>query len=238
MNSNNSITRNIIALGGGGFSMEPDNPLLDKYILATANKPQPKICFLATASGDAEGYIQRFYFAFEQEDCTPSHLSLFNGHTKTIADFILEQDIIYVGGGNTRNLLILWQAWGLDKALKQAYQNGTILCGISAGAMCWFEQGLTDSYPTELRALDCLGLLSGSSCPHFNGEAFRQEHYKNLILSGNMKAGIAADDSVALHYQNEQLFKIVASEQDVFAHKFKMNGVGLIYDKLVPEYLG
>ncbi|MEK6267902.1 MAG: Type 1 glutamine amidotransferase-like domain-containing protein, partial [Planococcus sp. (in: firmicutes)] len=106
--------RQIIAMGGGGFSMEPDNPLLDQYILKQANKARPKICFIPTASGDADSYIEKFYGFFNQQDCEPSHLSLFKPHTRKLEEFVLQQDIIYVGGGNTKNLLVLWKEWGLD----------------------------------------------------------------------------------------------------------------------------
>ncbi len=138
--------KQIIALGGGGFSMEPENSLLDKYILQQSMKKNPKICFLATASGDSENYISRFYHFFEKQDCQPSHLSLFNPSTRNIESFLLDKDIIYVGGGNTKNLLVLWKEWGLDTILKKAWEQGIILAGISAGSICWFEEGVTDSY--------------------------------------------------------------------------------------------
>ena len=113
------MIRQIIALGGGGFSMEPDNPLLDDYILEQVEKENPKICFIGTASGDAEGYINRFYTHFNEKRCNPTHLSLFKGETDKIEKFILSQDIIYVGGGNTRNMLVIWKEWGLDNMLKK-----------------------------------------------------------------------------------------------------------------------
>ncbi len=141
------MKRQIIALGGGGFSMEPDNPLLDNYILEQCERDNPKICFIGTASGDAQSYIDRFYAAFESKPCRPSHLSLFKGHTHLLEAFVLEQDIFFVGGGNTRNLLVLWKEWGLDVMISKAYRRGAILSGVSAGSICWFEQGLTDSIP-------------------------------------------------------------------------------------------
>src|SRR5690606_24677021 len=133
--------RQIIAMGGGGFSMEPDNTLLDEYILCQSKAKKPNICFIPTASGDSDGYIQRFYNFFEKKECKPFHLSLFKGHTDRIEEFILSHDIIYVGGGNTRNMLVLWREWGVDKFLRKAYENGVLLCGISAGSICWFEEG-------------------------------------------------------------------------------------------------
>lgn len=230
--------RQIIAMGGGGFSMEPDNPLLDDYVLAQCPKSSPAICFIGTASGDAQGYIDRFYDAFRIKDCTPSHLSLFKGHTDKLQDFVMEQDIFYVGGGNTRNLLVLWKEWGLDIMLRKAYERGTVLAGISAGSICWFEQGLTDSVPLQLNKLDCLGFLKGSNTPHFDGEAERQESYRSKITSGEMLPGIACDDSVALHYIDEQLHKVISSVERKAAYRIYREGDQLQEETLKPHYLG
>ncbi len=230
------MKRQIIALGGGGFSDEPDNPLLDNYILRQSSKANPKICFIGTASGDAESYIQGFYDCFENKVCTPSHLSLFSGHTDKIEEFILDQDILFVGGGNTRNLLVLWKEWGLDKIIRKAYDKGTILSGVSAGSICWFEQGLTDSIPNQLTTLNCLGFLQGSNCPHFDGEPQRQSVYKKEIISGRMKEGIACDDGVALHFVNEHLEKIISSQIDKRAIRFRMKET-LLEEIIEPEFL-
>ncbi len=216
------MKRQIIALGGAGFSSDSDNPRMENYILSQSNKENPKICFIPTASGDAETYIQSFYSAYEKKNCFPSHLSLFRGHTEHIEEFILEQDILYVGGGNTKNMLTLWREWRLDQIIRKAYQNGTILSGVSAGSICWFEQGLTDSIPNQLTKLECLGFLEGSNCPHFDGEPERQEVYRKMIQSGEMKPGIACDDGVALHFIDEKLEKIVASQLNKHALKFEM----------------
>ena len=152
--------RQIIAMGGGGFSMEPDNLLLDQYILSQAHTDVPKICFIPTASGDADNYIERFYEAFEKLVCKPSHLSMFSLNFIDLKAYVLQQDILYVGGGNTRNMLSLWQEWGLDTILKGAYKKGIILAGISAGSICWFEEGVTDSMNNKLSKIDCLGFLT------------------------------------------------------------------------------
>jgi len=220
------MKKQIIGLGCGGFSMEPDNPLLDNYILAQSDKKKPKICFIGTASGDAESYSDRFMLHFGKKNCIPSRLSLFKGEFTDLENFVLEQDIIYVGGGNTRNMLVLWREWGLDEILFKAYENGIILSGLSAGAICWFEQGLTDSVPFQLNKLDCLGILKGSYCPHFDGEAERQENYKSKILSGEMKSGFGVDDGVGLHYIDGELKHIVSSRKEAKAYCFeKKDGV-------------
>ncbi len=203
--------KQIIAMGGGGFSMEPENLLLDKYILKQASKSKPKVCFIPTASGDAEGYIERFYESFHKLDSIPSHLSLFKPPTKDLEDFILDKDVIYVGGGNTRNLLVLWKEWGLDNILKKSWNEGVVLSGLSAGSICWFEEGLTDSNPGKLSKLECLGFLKGSNSPHYDGEADRKPAYHHLIRTGELSDGYAADDGVAIHFIDHELYRVVSS---------------------------
>ena len=231
------MKRQIIALGGGGFSDEPDNPLLDNYILNQSSEKPPKICFIGTASGDAEPYIENFYKCFETKNCIPNHLSLFAGNTDNIEEFIMEQDILYVGGGNTRNMLVLWKEWGLDSLIKKAYEEGIILSGISAGSICWFEEGLSDSIPNQLTNLSCLGFLKGSNCPHFDSQAERQSVYRQKIESGEMKAGIACDDGVALHFVNESLLQIVSSQRNKRAVQYVMKAT-LTERILEPDFLG
>ena len=228
----------IIALGGGGFSMEPDNPLLDDYILKQASVKRPKICFIGTASGDAEGYIQRFYHFFNNKECEPTHLSLFKPPTQPLHDYVLEQDIIYVGGGNTKNLLILWKEWGLDQILKTAYHQGILLCGISAGAICWFEEGLTDSYGDQLEPITALGLLKGSHSPHYDGETNRRPAYRKMIMDRCLKPGIAADDGVGLHYIDGNLVKVVSSRPHAAAYQVDISNEGIKERFLKPFYLG
>jgi peptidase E len=203
--------KQIIAMGGGGFSMEPDNLALDRYILEQTNKPSPSVCFLPTASGDADGYIVKFYSAFAKLDCRPLHLSLFRSPTADLESFVLEQDIIYVGGGNTRSMLALWREWRLDEILRQAWHQGIILAGLSAGAICWFEQGLTDSVPGRLETLDCLGFLPGSCCPHYDGEKERRPAYHRLLLHGKILPGFGIDDGAALHFTNRESKQVVTS---------------------------
>jgi peptidase E len=207
--------KQIIAMGGGGFSMEPGNKKLDHYILSQSKIDKPHICFIPTASGDSKDYIERFYKAFERENCVPSHLSLFSPPLH-IADFINKQDIFYVGGGNTKNLLALWREWGLDKLLKAAYDEGKIFAGLSAGSLCWFEEGVTDSFG-PLRGIECLGWLTGSHCPHYDGESERRPAYQKLIKEG-LKAGYAADDGAALHFIDGELAHVVSSRENAKAY--------------------
>ncbi|MGD6873430.1 Type 1 glutamine amidotransferase-like domain-containing protein [Sutcliffiella horikoshii] len=229
--------KQLIALGGGGFSMEPENPFLDRYILQQTGKPTPKICFIPTASGDADNYIARFYQFFEKEECVPSHLSLFNPPTRDFEAFLLDKDIIYVGGGNTRNLLILWKEWGLDVILKKAYDKGVLLAGISAGSICWFQEGVTDSYGDVLEPIQCLGFIEGSNCPHYDGEVKRRPSYQELVANKNIIPGIATDDGVALHYVNNKLEHIVSSRPSAKAYEVYFEKK-LIEEELPTKYLG
>ncbi|MDM5315283.1 peptidase E [Fictibacillus sp. b24] len=213
--------KQIIAMGGGGFSMEPENKRLDHYILQQCKDDKPRICFVPTASGDADGYIERFYKAFEAENCVPSHLSLFSPPID-LKDFVNQQDIFYVGGGNTKNLLALWKEWGLDVLLNTAYEDGKLLAGLSAGSLCWFEEGVTDSFG-PLTKLECLGFLSGSHCPHYDGEAERRPAYHGLIENG-LKPGFAADDGAALHFIDGKLHKVVSSRENAKAYYVEKQG--------------
>ncbi|WP_349408065.1 peptidase E [Pseudalkalibacillus sp. SCS-8] len=229
--------RQIIAMGGGGFSMEPENLLLDKYVLAQTNKSLPKVCFIPTASGDQTNYIERFYKAFNTIPCQPSHLSLFEPTFNDLEKFVLEKDVIYVGGGNTRNMLLLWKEWGLDKVLKKAYEKGVILSGLSAGAMCWFEEGLTDPLNAPLYKLDCLGFLKGSNCPHYDGEEKRKPSYHQFILDGRMQEDYAIDDGAALHFIDESRFHSVSSRPKARSYFVRCNNDGVIEEEIHTTYL-
>lgn len=230
--------RHIIAMGGGGFSMEPHNPLLDLYILQVTGKDRPKVCFIPTASGDSQGYIDRFYKNFSKHSCIPSHLSLFSGHTADFESFIFDQDVLYVGGGNTRNLITLWKEWGLDKIFRKAYEKGTILAGISAGSICWFEQGVTDSIPGRLSRLKCFGILKGSNCPHYDGESERRPSYHRLMINNEILPGIATEDGVAAHFINEQISEFISSHPDKRAYTVSINNNEVTEIEHRPRYLG
>ncbi|WP_449537759.1 Type 1 glutamine amidotransferase-like domain-containing protein [Ferdinandcohnia sp. Marseille-Q9671] len=230
--------RQIIAMGGGGFSMEPDNLLLDRYIISQVKKDAPKVCFVPTASGDQQTYIDRFYKAFKTLPCQPTHLSLFEPKFRDIESFVLEQDVIYVGGGNTRNMLLLWKEWGLDKALKKAYEHGVILAGLSAGSMCWFEEGLTDPLNAPLYKLDGLGFLKGSNCPHYDGENKRRPSYHRLIMKGSIKEGYAVDDGAALHFINESLHTSVSSRPHAKAYYVSKVNKEIRENEIPTMYLG
>jgi dipeptidase E len=228
----------IVAIGGGGFSTEPENPLIDDYILSLARRRSPRVCFVPTASGDSESYILRFFDAFSEKDCAPSYLSLFKRKAGSMRDFVMRQDVIYVGGGNTVNLLAVWRAHGLDQILKAALSDGIVLCGISAGSLCWFQDGVTDSFGPKLARLnDGLCFLAGSNCPHYDGESERRPAYHRLIAEG-LPAGVAADDGCALHFEAGQLKRIVSSRKDAKAYRVELVEGQVREEALNSEFLG
>jgi dipeptidase E len=220
--------RQIIALGGGGFSMEPDNLALDRYVLSQARMSEPRVAFLPTASGDSDSYVARFYAAFEQLPCTPTHVPLFR-RTPDLREQLLAQDVLYIGGGNTRSMLAVWREWSIPEILRQAWSTGTVLAGISAGAICWFEHGVTDSHAGHLTAIRCLGFLPGSFCPHYDGEPERRPGFLHLMKAGRLPAGVAADDGAAVHYRGTEIHAVVTSRPGVAAYR-----VGLV-DREVRE---
>lgn len=202
--------KHIVALGGGGFSMEPDNLALDRHVLSLAGVPCPRVAFVPTASGDADGYVARFHDAFATLDCEPSHLGLFRREIGDLRAFVLAQDVIYVGGGNTLNMLALWKLHGLDVIFREAWEAGVVLAGISAGALCWFEGGPTDSLG-PLAPIACLGFLPGSLCVHYDGETARRPTYLGLVADRTLPAGCAADDGAALVFAGDSLAEVVTS---------------------------
>ncbi len=224
-------------MGGGGFSMEPSNPLLDLYVLNLAGKKRPRICFIPTASGDSQDYTDRFYKSFNKYDCTTSHLSLFRGTTPDLESLVLEQDILYVGGGNTKNMLALWKDWDLDKLIRKAYENGIVIAGISAGSICWFEQGVTDSIPGKLSSLNCLGWLKGSNCPHYDGEIERRPSYHRLIRNKEILPGLATEDGVAAHFINGELNEFVSSQPEKRAYIVSFKDGLICEEERQPRYL-
>ena len=208
------VQKQIIALGGGGFSQEPDNPALDQYILKQTGKEHSKVCFVPTASGEAQQYIINFYAAFSQLNAVPSHLSLFKLPAKDLRDFVMDKDVIYVGGGNTRSMLALWREWHLDEIFREAYENGTILAGISAGGNCWFEECTTDSIPGELGVLPALGYLKGSFSPHYSQEPERRPALHKMIVENAILPGYAADESAGVHFIDGQYHQAIRSAPD------------------------
>lgn len=201
--------KHIVAMGGGGFGGETSNHKIDEYVLKLTQKSRPKVCFLPQASAEDQNYIVRFFDTYNKLGAEPSWISLFGRVKEGWKEQLLAQDVIYVGGGNTKSMIALWKAWGLDQFLQQAYEKGIIMTGISAGGICWFEQGITDSV-WPLGTIDALGFLEGSFCPHFDSEGERQEVYRNKVNSGVVKPGLALEDKVAAYFIDGQLHQIIA----------------------------
>jgi peptidase E len=199
----------IVAMGGGGFMVDRASPL-DDFMLSLSSAPRPRVCFVPTPTGDSDRGVAAFFEAFAARDCEPSCLRLF-GVPHDPVGHLASQDVIVVSGGNTANALAIWRLHGVDVALAEAWERGAVLGGVSAGANCWFESCVTDSFGAALDGLrDGLGLLPGSFCPHYDGEERRRPVYTGLVSDG-FPAGYAADDGAALHFVGTELREVVAS---------------------------
>lgn len=218
-------------MGGGGFSMEPDNLRLDEHALMLTGQTRPRVCFVPTASGDSERYLVGFYTAFSQR-AEATHLPLFRRDDRDLRELLLAQHIIYVGGGNTANMLSIWRVHGVDAILREAYEAGVLLCGLSAGAICWFESSVTDSFGGMAPLHDGLRLLAGSFCPHFDGEAERRPTYHRLVAQGALPPGYAADDGAAILFTDGALDHVVTSRPDAAAYRVTREGDRAIEERL------
>jgi dipeptidase E len=231
--------RHLVALGGGGFSMEPDNALLDDFVLSLARrKRRPRICFIGTASGDSDAYIRRFYEAFPPARAAATHLTFFERKVRDLKSFVIDQDVIYVGGGSSANLLAVWRLHGLAKVLLAAWNQGVVMAGISAGAICWFEDGITDSFGKPYRALnDGLGFLRGACCPHYDGEKERRPALLRLIKRG-FPSTLALDDGAAVHFVGTRLVEAVSSRPLARAYQVRLVDGKVIEAPIPSRYLG
>jgi len=212
----------ILAMGGGGFLAEPDSRL-DDFLLSLSEKPNPRVCLLPTPAGDSDRVIAAFFEAFAARECTPSCVRLF-GVPERPLEHLAEQDVLYVCGGNTANALAIWRLHGVDRALREAWERGAVLGGVSAGANCWFDACVTDSFSPELDGLrDGLGILPGSFCPHYDGEERRRPVYHRLVREG-FPGGYAADDGAAVHFDGLELREVVASQPAARAYLVDASG--------------
>jgi peptidase E len=205
--------RRIVAMGGGGFSCKPGDPELDRYVIDQAPVPNPRICLLPTASGDPDDQIRRFYRAFHDLPCTPSHLSLFRLGSRPVDlhQQLLEQDVIYVGGGSMSNLLAIWRVHGIDAILEDAWQSGIVLAGISAGSMCWFQAGVTKSHGAP-RVAEGLGFLPFSNSVHWSSETERRICFRRAIRNGEIPAGFGVDDGSAVLFAGTEFAEAVKTQ--------------------------
>jgi len=191
-------------------------PFID-YMAKATGKTRPNICFIPTASGDDKDYIIRFYEVCKQLNVIPHILEVWINsydHKETFDEKIGRMDAIVVGGGNTLNMLAIWKAQGIDTALKKAYENGVVMGGGSAGSLCWFNGGTTDSRPAELSIVEGMAFMNKSHCPHYNSETSRRPLYHQNILSGKLSNGYACDDRSAIHFVNMEVHASVSLDAD------------------------
>jgi peptidase E len=230
----------IVAFGGGGFSMEWGNTLLDDRVLALTGVERPRVCFLPTASGDADHYIVRFYRAFASSRCEPSHISLFRRETG-VGDpraHLLAQDLVYVGGGSLVSLLGTWRAHGLDLTLREAWRGGVVLCGGSAGSLCWFSHAVSAFHEGPPRLIEALGFLPWSNAVHYADEPGRRTAFRDAVAAG-MPSGYGAGDGAALHFVGTELAEVVTSRPGARAVYVAPDGEGGVTEReLGTRYLG
>lgn len=229
------MTRRILAIGGGGFLMEDDPSSIDEFLLRLTDRPRPRVCFVPTPSGDLPEHIEKFYAAFNPTRCDPSHLTFFRKPSpgaiplNALESHVLSQDVIYVGGGNTKSALGVWREWGLDKVLVRAYQNGVLLAGMSAGAICWFDAGLTDSvWGAGYQPLSCLGLLRGGCSVHHGNGGQRRESLHSFVAEGLLPQSVAIDDYAAVLYEDEAVAGTVAWRPGAAVHKVALSDRGIL----------
>jgi dipeptidase E len=219
----------VLAIGGGGFLMEDGPSPIDYYLLSLAQRAKPRVCFIPTPSGDLPEHLDKFYLAYSTALCDPSHLSFFRKPSERsvpldgFKEQVLSQDIIFVGGGNTKSALAVWREWGLDIVLRKALEAGVILSGMSAGAMCWFQQGLTDSFwGPEYQPLTCLGFLSGGCGVHYSTDPKRRRALHAAIEASAIKPSIAIDDYAAALYCDGQVDRILSWRNGATAYQVSL----------------
>lgn len=216
------MSGHILAIGGGAV-LEPASKL-EELLLELAGVVRPRVCFLPTATADDEERIELFYDAFRDRSCEPSNLKLF-GMPEEPAAHVAAQDVIYVNGGNTANALAIWRVHRVDLALREAWERGAVLGGWSAGANCWFEDSVTDSFGPELRELGGgLGLLPGSFCPHYDGQPERRPTFTRLVRDGVLVPGYAADDDAAFHFEGTDLREVVSQRDGARGYRVTAEG--------------
>ena len=224
-------TKNIIAIGGGGFGRNPNKPVIEDYIVNLSDSKKPTVTFFPTASAEDSNYIVNFYTAFSKLNCKAQHISLFK-KTPDLKKIINQSDIIYIGGGNTKSMLAVFREWNLDRLIVDAYKKGKILAGVSAGAICWFDKGITDSWAGGLKILDCMGILNEVCCPHYDGEANRKPSVKKFLENKKIDSCLCIEDGAAVHYENETLKTAISFYTNKNAYQVKYQ-----QDKLIESPL-
>ena len=208
-----------------------------QYAAALTGKPNPRICFLPTASGDAGGYVMRWFESCADLPIRPfvqrSFISSYN-QLDSFEKVFTGMDAILVGGGNTLNMIAIWKAQGMDLALRKAWENGVVLGGGSAGSLCWFDHGTSDSRPGELSKVDGLGFISGSHCPHYDAEAARKPLYWSKIKSGEYKPGYACDNRAGIYFENQTVRQVMSLDEKSNAYHVSLKN-GEVVEQVLPK---
>jgi dipeptidase E len=216
------VSGHILAIGGGGVLSAGSK--LEELLLELSGKPRPRVAFLPTATADSGERIELFHDAFGGRACEPDVVTLF-GMPEQPADRVAAADVVYVHGGNTANALAIWRVHGIDRALREVWERGGVLGGWSAGAICWFEDSVTDSFGPRLRPLgDGLGFLTGSFCPHYDGEPERRPAYTRLVRERVLPAGYAVDDDAAFHFEGTELRELVSQRDGARGYRVTAEG--------------
>jgi len=209
--------RQIVGLGGGGGDEAGTRRLL-AHVVGLAAGPEPRVAVVPTAVGDDAATVLRLYDLLPAAAAT-SHVPFFPWPPPGLRELVLAQDVVFVGGGNTANMLAIWRVHGFDRILREAWEAGVLLTGWSAGMICWFEAGVTDSFGPQLAGMrDGLGFIAGSACPHYDGEELRRPVYTQLVADG-FPPGIAADDGVGVHFHGSELAEVVTVRQGATAYR-------------------
>lgn len=214
----------IFAIG----TASPENRAINAFIASLCGAEKPEICFIGTASGEPPEYFQRVKEGFLGLAKEVRELSFFRPPTADLAGYLGEFDAVYVGGGNTKSLLALWREWGVDKVLFDLWRSGTVLTGVSAGCICWFQHGVTDSIPGPLTPLPCLGFLPEICCPHFGDEPARRPTFHEMIRTGVFPVGIGVDANCGLLYRDNELAEVVSSDPESKAYRVEKSNEGTV----------
>lgn len=231
----------ILAIGGGGFFPQPweTQSLMPEYLMALSGAKNPKVCWLGPASGESANSFNSFAMGWSPYPVQVKHFSIYDPETLDFVDYLMGMDIIFVGGGSTKNLMALWREWGFDTALHTAWQNGVVMSGSSAGQICWYQSGLTDSFPKVLAPVKATGFLPGSVTPHYNVRPDRKSQYRKFIADGSLDSpGIAFENDVAGLYRGTQLVELVSSRKTAAAFKLTRTPTGYEEAPLPVRYLG
>jgi dipeptidase E len=237
-----SDDRLIVAIGGGTFQLPPDNGLLDAFLVSLARersgRDRPRVCYMPTAWADSDATLADFHAAYDDRAET-SVLTLFNRTVDDIDAFLLAQDLVFIAGGNTANMLAIWRLHGVDRALLAAWEAGVVMSGMSAGGICWFEAFTTDSFGPVLRPVrDGFGVLSGSFVPHYHGEAQRRPLFHRLVADGTLPGGYGVDDGAALVFAGTELAEVVTALPDAGAFRVELVASEVVETRLPQRYLG